>query len=204
MPRPSSIMKRVALMFRKPVFFSDTILALRAGPLIHVEILPIDDNNPENTLSYTSFVGSPFSMSISTKRTYENDTCVGLAFDVSEHEHELLVSYLHDLCEKNIPYNYSDVALSVLPSGIKNSFVDDVASESPTDITSLFCSQAVVLALRNALDEKTALFQRLKDVNSRTVLPYALYHVIKPYARSIDCVSLQHGVVSYSVAKTSI
>jgi hypothetical protein len=188
-------LRQVVCVFRRPVFFSDSLLALRAGPVIHVELLPVDTLNPENTLSYTSYVGHPFGVSISTKRTFDNETCVGLVLEVSPAEHENLVSYLHDLCEANIPYNYQDMAIMALPRTLFEAVIDDIPSEDPRDIRSLFCSQAVLLALRNSLADDNPLLEVLSKVVSRTIFPYTLFHLLRPFAHTIDCRALASGLV---------
>ena len=185
----------VVCVFRRPIFYSDTLVSLRAGPLVHVEIMPIEVDNPHNSISYTSYIGCPFSMSISMKRTYDNTSCVAVALEVSQEEKERLTSYLHDLCEANIPYNYVDTAMMVLPTSVHGCLSDDVSSEDPVHLTALFCSQAVVLALRNGLNEQRDLYEVLAAVNSRVVLPYTLFHLLRPYGRTVCCHALRTGTL---------
>lgn len=190
----------MVLVFRRPLYLSDSVIALRAGPLVHVEILPIDSETPENTISYTSYVGCQFAMSISTKNTFDNQTCVALSLDLSVKEHQCLISYLHDLCEANIPYNYADVAFMALPHSVLQAVVDDVPSEDPRDLRSLFCSQAALLALRNSLAAEHPLVPVLSGVVSRTVFPYSLFLLLRPFTRTVDCLALSRGaVLPYSV-----
>lgn len=194
--RPASMPTRQCVcVFRRPVFFTDSLIALRAGPLVHVELLPIDANIPDNTLSYTSYVGHAFGVSISTKATFDNETCVGLALDLTPLEHERLISYLHDLCAANIPYNYGDMALMALPRTLFEAVVEDIPSEDPRDVRKLFCSQAVLLALRNSLADDNPLGDVLGRIVSRTIFPYTLFHVLRPYTRPVDCRALARGVV---------
>lgn len=183
----------VVCVFRRPVFYTDMIASLRVGPLVHVELLPMDRDSPLDTLSYTSYVGCPFSMSISTKRTFDDSTCVALALRVTTPEMQALVSYLHDLCVAKIPYNYSDAACLALPAGVRETLLADLPSSAPCDVTSLFCSQAVVLALRHALAPGGALAADLALANSRTVSPYALFHLLRPFAHPVSCAALARG-----------
>jgi hypothetical protein len=183
----------VACVFRRPVFYTDSLVALCAGPLVHVEIMPIDSREPRASASYTSYVGCPFALSLSTKQTYDNTTCAALVLQLSDVEHEALLVYLQDLCEAQIPYNYRDTALLMLPGGAALFGATDVPSEVPRALQSLFCSQAVVLALRNALDARRPLTRVLAGLNSRTVLPYALFTVLHPYARGACCAALAEG-----------
>jgi hypothetical protein len=186
---------QVVCVFKKAVFLTDSIVAMKAGPLVHVELLVIDSNVPSNSLSYTSYVGCEFGVSISTKQTYNSKDSIALAFDVTPDEHASLISYLHDLCESHIPYNYKDIAIMLLPKTIQRNFVDDVTSETPREIKALFCSQGIVLALRNSLSQASPLCQQLRGLNSRTVHPYALYHMLRPYTYMVNCDLLRNGEV---------
>ena len=190
--------RSVLCVFRKPSRFTDSLIALRAGRLVHVDILPMDPDNVENSLSYTSYVGEHFSMSLSAKHDYDDDTCVALELKVSPEEHECLIAYLNELFERNIPYNYKDLAVMALPCTLQDSLVSDILSESPEDIQSLFCSQAVVLALRNSLAQDRALFRQLRMLNSRTIYPCTLYHVLRPYTKMVSCNGIRRGEIKYT------
>lgn len=185
----------IAIIFRRPIFFSDSWLAAYAGPLLHTEILPIQNEDPMKTMSFTSYMGQPFSASFRVKETYNNDKCVALAFDVTEQEYLQIISYAHDLCSHNINYNYSDLLLTALPHTIQNAMIEDIPSEDPAHIKSLFCSQAVILILRNGLQENHPVMQAVGNLNSRTILPYKLYHLLKPYTKSVDCNALSQGLI---------
>lgn len=185
----------IAILFRRPVFFSDTWLAVYAGPFLHTEILPIQNEDPSKTMSFTSYMGQAFSASLRVKETYNNDKCVALAFGVTENEYDKIVSYAYDLCEHNINYNYSDLLLTALPHTIQNAMIEDIPSEDPAQIKSLFCSQAVILILKNGLKNDHPVMQVIKNLNSRTILPYKLYTLLTPLAKNIDCNALSQGLV---------
>lgn len=187
--------RTVALMFRKPIFYTDAWLAAYAGPLLHTEIVPIDPVISSNTLSFTSFMGRTFSLSISTKNTYSNDTCVALKIPVTVEEYGKLVSYLYVLCENKISYNYKDLLLTALPDTFQNVLLDDVDAQNPKTLKSLFCSQAAVLALRQSLAEDHPVRLVLDKYNSRTMLPYHLYRLLQPFCQALDCNALAHGLI---------
>eukprot|EP00961_Rhodomonas_salina_P058611 787371-Rhodomonas_salina.3 len=183
---------KVVCIFRRPLFYTDSLISLRAGPLVHVELMPVQD---ENSISYTSYVGYPFCMSLSAKHSYNDETCVAIAVDFSEAEMQNLNSYLHDLCEANIPYNYMDTALMILPTAVHNQITDDLPSEAAKDIHSLFCAQAVILSLSNSLTVDRRLYQTLLRLNSRTTTPYTLFHVLREFGQTVCCNALQRGAV---------
>lgn len=188
-------MPHLVCVFRRPVFYSDSLVSLRAGPLVHVEMMPLDESNPQNSLSYTSYVGGPFCMTLAAKQTYSDETCVALALPMQDHEMASLERYLEELCVANIPYNYLDTALMLLPASVHECISDDVTSEAPGELRHLFCSQAVVLALRHALDRERHLHGAMCSLNSRVTLPYALFHILRPYGQTVSCNALQRGAI---------
>lgn len=175
------------------MFYTDSWLAAYAGPLLHTEIVPIDPVIASNTLSFTSYMGQNFSVSISTKYTYNNDTCVALKIPVTAEEYGRIVSYLYELCESKISYNYSDLLLTALPDSFQTVLLDDVVAENPRKIKSLFCSQAAVLALRQSLAVEHPVRRELDKYNSRTMLPYHLYKLLQPFCQALDCNALALG-----------
>ena len=171
---PTKEMPRVALVFRRPYFVSDYFLVPYTHGFTHVDILPLSDGDGDNALTYTSYMGENFSISIAAKHRFTNQTEVALCLELADEEHEKLTSYLQDLCAANVPYNYTDLAMLVVPAAIRHKLLSDVPSEDPAHLQSVFCSQAAVLALRNALLPQRALFARLNELNSRETLPVDL------------------------------
>ncbi len=191
------------VVFRKPVLLSDKLISCVAGNLIHSDIMPVDTTNSENSMNFTSYVGENFSVSITGKHMYNNKDNVALCIETSEEEQETMISYLHDLCENNIPYNYIDLVAEMLPSRIAGYVVDELDSEDPKHITHLFCSQAIVLVLRNSLSETSELCKALRTQNCRLTLPSELYHILMPFSRQVCCDALRKGeVVPYNPLQT--
>jgi hypothetical protein len=192
-------MPQTVIVFRKPILMTDKLLSYVAGKLVHCDIMPVDSKTAENSMNFTSYVGERFSASITGKRLYNNNDHMALCIEISEEEQDAMVSYLYELCENNIPYNYADLAAEMLPSQLAKFVVDEISSDDPKQITNLFCSQAVVLVLRNSLDEKSELCKRLKHQNCRLTLPYELYTILKPFSTQVCCNALRRGeIVSLS------
>jgi hypothetical protein len=185
----------VAVVFRKPKFLSDSIIAMYAGQLVHTDICPIDESNPEHTLVCTCYVGENFTASLSSKKEFSDASHVALAIQTTNEEQDAITSYLYTLTERHVRYNYTDVAAMVLPTSFRTSLMGDVNTEDPNGVSSLFCSQAVVLVLRNCLNHERDITKTLKAVNSRCVLPNTLYYLIYPFSRRISCEALQKGEI---------
>ena len=183
-------MPKVALIWRRAVNDSDLLLWSVAGELVHVDIMPL---NGEDSITYTAYIGERFGMSISTKKIYNDLDYVARCIDLTPPEFERMVSVLHDLCQCNIPYNYSDLLLCALPDIVQRNFIEDIPSDSPAQITRLFCSQAMTIILRNSLDRERPLQQMLAQTNSRTMLPQTLYSIVRSYTKPCECHHLRHG-----------
>jgi hypothetical protein len=187
------------VVFRRPTRVSDKFLSLFAGELVHCDIIPLDVSDEQNAITFTSYVGETFSMSINTKKSYDNNRNVALAIPYSKEEFGLLTTYLFQLYSNNVPYNYSDILLDTLPCRLREVVVDDVSSEDPAQLSTVYCSQAVVLALRNSLHAERNVLETLRGVNSRVTIPLQLYHLLRPFSHHVDCTALRKGqLFSYS------
>lgn len=160
---------------------------------MHCDILPVDMQDAQNAMSFTSYMNETFSMSINTKQRYNNKKNVAIAIPYNKAEFDLLTSYLYDLCSQNIKYNLIDITLDALPATIRDAIVDDVASEDPKDIKKIYCSQAAVLSLRNSLAQDRKLLSHLKETNSRTTVPLQLYYTLRNFGQIVDCEALHSG-----------
>ena len=189
------------IVFRKPVCMTDRFLSVFAGQLTHCDILPIDVSDAHNAMTFTSYVGETFSMSINTKRNYNNRKNVAIAIPYNKCEFDLLTTYLYDLCSHNIKYNLIDISLDALPITVRDMICEDVESEDPKDIKKIYCSQAAVLSLRNSLASDRRLLEKLKETNSRVTVPLQLYYILRNFGQIVDCDALHEGkVIPYSLS----
>ena len=188
-------MPYVAIVFRKPVFVSDSIIAMYAGQYVHTDICPIDELNAAHTLVCTCYMGETFSASLCSKSRFNDATHAALVIPTTIEEQDEITSYLYALVEKKVKYNYMDVAAAALPLNVRNTLFSDVESENPDGISSLFCSQAAVLVLRNCLIPEREITKALTGVNSRCILPNMLYNILTPFCMRISCDALREGEV---------
>ncbi len=195
---PTRKMPVTVLVFRKPMGWTDKLVAVRAGSLVHVDIVPVNATTPQDTLVCTSYMGERFSMSLSAKSAYDDKHHVALGIPTSDEEQQRIVSYLHDLVKNHISYNYADLVGSSLPYVVSSVVMQDVQSDDPRDIQSLFCSQAAVLTLRHCLNQAHPVHQALAHANSRCMLPNMLFHVLQPLCRSVSCEHLRDGVCVFT------
>jgi hypothetical protein len=190
-------MPDIAIVFRRPSSFYDYLLSQRAGKLIHAGIMLLDPYNPTNSVTYTTYMGETFSMSLTEKNSYNDKTEVAVLLHINDDEFNALTRYLDGMCHARIPYNYTDVACLMFPAIVTDPFLEEPATVSPQEIKKVYCSQSVVLALRNCLSDTRAFTYMLKHRNSRSILPMTLYYIIKDSGRHVSCNNLRTGVPTY-------
>jgi hypothetical protein len=146
-----------------------------SGPYVHVEMV-VTPETTQRPAAYTSYMGERFS---------KNHVCLSdeshdfLRIDVDAAEYDKLWRTCEALVLCKIPYNTTDVILSIVPL---RSPVD-----RPLDkCKSLFCSQAMVLILRSCLEKDHAVAGALNGVNSRVVSPTALFDLLLPHAKQVQ------------------
>ncbi len=164
-------MPTIYVVFKKAVQSPvESVVQWFAGPMIHVDIVP-----GNLLLSFTSYMFETFSVNPMTGYSPETHTCLGIEVTQAEHDgaHDMLTRFV----QRGFQYNYNDVLRSILPGPVISS---DVQSED--DISSLYCSQAVTLVLRECVTENKELSSALCAMNSRFTTPNMLYEVLKPHA----------------------
>jgi len=164
-------MPHVLLVFKKKSQTSlENLVSWCAGPMIHVDIVPGD-----HRVAYTSYMFENFSEN--TLQGYNALTHVCLRVEVTQKEHDAARDILAGWVKRSLPYNYSDVFRCILPGETGCCEPPD-----PAKVSSLFCSQAVTLALQHALDSENALNKTLQMLPCRFTTPNALYDAVLPHA----------------------
>lgn len=103
---------------------------------------------------------------------------------VTERQYERGREYVSELCRRETPYNYLDLTLCAMPSGMVSWVGPDI---KPYPVPKkVFCSQAAVLMLRQALHDNTEVYEALSSVNSRSCSPMELYNLLSSGKRGCD------------------
>ena len=163
----------------------EQMVKLLSGEMIHVDIIP---NEPALS-AYTSYMFESFSKN-KIENTYSPSTHTTLYIPLTEEENARAITFLTSCVDRNVPYNYSDIFRCVLPG---NSLLSDV---SPDNFSTLFCSQAVVLCLRTALEPDHLAFTVVKQLNSRITTPQTLYNMISPFCKEVDSIYSQPQIIA--------
>lgn len=183
------------VVFEHPFDVTSFMMSARIGKFVHTDLVLVDDTRPSEALTFTSYIGSPFSVSISAKTKYSDGTHSALCICITEKEYMQMSSYAHDLCMQMVPYNYHDTTALAFPRTLCNLLMNDVRLDDAKSIKTLFCSQACVLVLRNGLYCNQGLYHVLKLTNSRTTSPCKLWDLMLPYSHRVSCGVLASGCV---------
>jgi hypothetical protein len=144
---------------------TESIVQALSGPMVHVDMVP-DTADP---YAYTSYMFECFSKN-PTLNAYTPDTHTAISLPMTNEERARSVLYLERCVEQSVPYNYPDLVACVTPAA--SWLVSEVPADNPK---TLFCSQAAVLCIRQAVDPTSVLGQAVAKVHSRVTSPSALY-----------------------------
>jgi hypothetical protein len=148
------------------------------GPVLHVEVIIVDKQRPTLcTMSFTAFVDCALAMYVTPMSSLMDATVLNLSFPISQ----TVATRLGDCClqwhTSKIPYNWYDSRF-LMP--FLNAHLLDVVSDVHGDPTQLFCSQMVVVLMRQCMDatEDGELIDRLYLLNSRLTSPRTLLRIL--------------------------
>jgi hypothetical protein len=105
-------------------------------------------------------------------------------FVLNEHEYKRLRVWNTNQVAKQCQYNLSDTTYQILPMAIQTTFVCDISREEAQHPHKLFCSQAVVLALReacNGIHTSPHMEAFTNAINSRIITPTELAYRTTTY-----------------------
>ena len=152
--------------------FLKKVVKTLVGPYVHVELIVSPPVGP--ALAYSAYMGENFACTPQHDFQYSDECHDFLSVPVSPEELHRISRACDTGVKSKIPYNLTDMVLSQIPL------------RYPTEqdfyhAKTLFCSQALVLLLRACLDPNHALQESLRMINSRTVAPSHLYHILRPH-----------------------
>lgn len=180
----------VVLVFRGARTTSDRFIRFCTGEEVHVDIGVFDamrQDWDENFAVYSAYVGCDLDKTEIHGNYYtpENGLDKVYAIRTTPKAAGVTAEFLQKLVEQPTPYNHLDLALCAMPER----FVKRLPDTELHNVTSVFCSQLVILALRVMLIEDRAtpgLTQAMHDCNSRTISPARLASILRPFMTRVD------------------
>jgi hypothetical protein len=165
----------VVVVYRRPMAFTDRALQLFGfGNFIHCELWL-----PKDQATFAIFVGGEMQCSAVLSRLYVDrpDLFAWHMLVLNDVEYERLRVWNIEQVYKHCAYNLKDLAFKILPAVMQKSYVKDLSKEQAHAPRSMFCSQAVLLALREACsgqDGSPHIAAFTTSLNSRTTTPNEL------------------------------
>jgi hypothetical protein len=159
--------------------FMKRLVRALSGPHVHTEMI-VSQRAPPHPVhtAYSAYMNSVFARTFQHDFAFSDRTHDFLRIDVTAAELERVSNTCETCADSAIPYNHTDMVLSVVPL------------RSPTEkdlfnAKTLFCSQAMVLILRECLEPIHPVQLPLCELNSRTVTPSQLYERLAPYCKRV-------------------
>jgi hypothetical protein len=174
-PDPQTDQNPVVVVYRRPMALSDRALQLfGAGEFTHCEIYL-----PRDRATFAIFVGCNMECSAVLSRYYTTrpDLFAWHMFVLNNKEYERLRVWNINQVYQHCPYNLKDLAWKIFPTAVQNIYVKDLSNDQAKTPKTMFCSQAVVLALRAACigDGGSPHIEAFtKSMNSRVTTPTEL------------------------------
>ena len=169
---------KIMVVYRKPCCNLDRCVQLigDCGAYTHCELYcPEMLHNGKFGWTFTNFSFYDMEVTQQNIREYINNYSL---FDVHEllirrKQHDKLLQWNQDLIHHKCSYNYSDLMLHLIPKSIARILRPDNKDLLLTP-TKLYCSQAVILALRHALGPKHRISKSLVDINIHLCKPSSI------------------------------
>ena len=165
----------VCVVYRRPMFMTDTFMRIAgSGEFTHCELYI-----PLKKATFAIFAGGNMECSTSLPRFYQSrpkDFAWHMLI-LTDSENALLEKWHVDMVEKKCHYNFKDLFWKIAPTSIQAACVSDVTAEVAHSPEKMFCSQAVILGLREAFsgqDTKPFLKTLSNSINSRITTPSQL------------------------------
>jgi hypothetical protein len=183
----SSEQNHVVVVYRRPMAFTDKALQkLGVGEFTHCELyLPMD------MATFAIFAGCKMECSSVLPHLYTTrpDLFAWHMFVLNNVEYDRLRVWNIEQVYKHCRYNLKDLALRMIPAAIRNAYVKDLSKERAHAPKTMFCSQAVVLALREACNGRCGtphISAFVASINSRITTPSELANnVVKDLGMSL-------------------
>ena len=178
----------IVIVYRRPMFMTDHLISMAGGgQFTHCEMYI-----PGEKATFAIFVGGEMQCSTALPNFYQTrpDDFAWHMIILTDSEINLMERWHIDMVGKKCHYNFKDLMWKMTPPLIQSRCVSDLTNEMSHSPNKMFCSQAVILALREAFSGPTTKpihKEFTTSVNSRITTPTEL---------SSHCTKKLHQVVN--------
>ena len=168
------------------------------GNPVHMDVVLAKAGSSSVRFCFSAYVGQKFEMYIMDEEQIMDPCYVNHCMDITDEEYDRCMKFMLELVDRGTKYDYVDalVLMPLAPKGSNSSvrfskFMSPVLEDVAEKPRKVFCSQSVVLMLRECLDEENGthamLVERLKKLNSRLVSPKMVFDILEdhPFAHVI-------------------
>ena len=163
----------VVIVYRRAVEWTDRVLGLRCGEFTHCEIFI-----PKFSGTFVTTIDFGMELRTNLKNNYmvESKNYAWHLIPMTCLEYQRLCEWNMEQVKRHCKYNYKDILWLATP--YPSAFVHDLSIQDATHPQRLFCSQAVVLALRAAFSCRVSnphMYAFVNSMNSRITTPGDLH-----------------------------
>jgi hypothetical protein len=176
----------IIVVYRRPWDAIEYIIQAFGGGSVPCEFTHCEIYLPDRGETFTIFAGGSMIRNSVLPKLYASRPgrfawhLIPLNFE----EYTRLVHWSTQQVAHHCPYNYRDLAWQIAPQTIRNSYVKDLPVSVAHTPRCVFCSQAIVLALReasNGVGARRILHDFIFAANSRLVTPSDLSRILIQY-----------------------
>jgi hypothetical protein len=181
-PTPRSISwtagatRRILVMYRRPICKMECMMQAvsRGGEFMHCEVY-CPDLNVCGTVGWTfsNFSLCDMMRTQACVKSYSLQDRLYTFHEIllSDQEFMTFVGWNEAMVKKSCKYNYTDLVLQILPKRITNAVTSELNKHDTINPKTLFCSQAVLLSLRNSTNSNHVIKHALRDLHTRLSTP---------------------------------
>lgn len=158
------------------------IVHVIAGTHIHCEMVTLNGNN---VYAHAAYMNESFSRNQINEQDYSQATHDILRLAVDEKTYAEVLKKLGSIVQKQIPYNYADALTCPLP--MQYFRTDAVTIDT---LKSVFCSQSVIMVIRETFPHSHEAYHAVAKMNSRTTSPNTLYKTLQPIAEKASVIQM--------------
>jgi hypothetical protein len=184
-PRPMGWLP-IIIVYRRPWDRTELFLQAFGGGKARCEFTHCELFFPDSGETFTIFRGGNMmkSMSLPTLYKLKSEMFAWHLIPLNTYEYTRLLHWNRQQIAHHCPYNFRDLAWQIAPGMISHLCVTDLSVTTAHNPTRMFCSQAIVLALREAsctVGARQVLRNLIFSTNSRLVSPSDLSRLFTSY-----------------------
>lgn len=178
----------IIIVYRRPVDNTDFLLQAFGGGNIQCEFTHCELYFPDSGETFTIFKGGTMTKDKRLSSLYDNTKFehkfAWHIIPLNHYEYTRMLQWNRQQITQHCPYNFRDLAWQIAPEMLSKLCVQDLSVSNAHNPTRMFCSQAIILALREAsqaVGARQALRNFVFSANSRLVTPSDLSRMVTQY-----------------------